>query len=62
MELRYYVDEEDGMWYVFDSHMEPHKAISSWCSKEDAQEDADERNNMRKNSLIFSEEFFDIFE
>jgi hypothetical protein len=58
MSKRYYVDQDfeddlleddDGAivnedWYVFDSEQEPHKAISSWCSKEDAQDHCDRMN------------------
>lgn len=35
MNERFYIDEEDDCWYVFDSEQDPHKAISSWCCKQD---------------------------
>ncbi len=50
-EKRFYVDvgmvedEDDDLWYVWDSQQEPHKAISSWSSEQDAKDDADIRNN-----------------
>jgi hypothetical protein len=44
MESRYYVDNIGDDWYVFDSDVEPNKAISSWSSKEDAQEDCNKKN------------------
>jgi hypothetical protein len=48
MNERYYVDEEDDDWYVFDSGQNPHKAVSSWSCEQDAKEDADRRNNLVK--------------
>ena len=41
---RFYVDIEDGDWYVFDSSQEPHKAVSSWSCEQDAKDDAARRN------------------
>ena len=43
-EKRFYADEDDGDWLVFDSLQNPHKAVSSWSDKQDAQDDADRRN------------------
>ena len=43
-DTRYYADEDDGEWYVFDSSVEPHKAVSSWSCEQDAKDDADRRN------------------
>jgi len=47
-EGRYYPDEDDGDWYVFDSSVEPHKAVSSWSSAQDAEDDAARRNESEK--------------
>ena len=44
MNERFYVEEEDGDWYVFDSSIEPHKAVSSWSCEQDAKDDAARRN------------------
>jgi hypothetical protein len=50
MNERFYVDEEDGDWCVFDSHQEPHKAVSSWSCEQDAKDDADRLNGLEKLS------------
>lgn len=47
---RYYPDQNkdndpaDEDWYVFDSEVEPHKAVSSWSDEQAAKDDAARRN------------------
>ena len=45
-EPRYYVDldNDTGYWCVFDSEVDPHKAVSSWSSMQDADDDAARSN------------------
>lgn len=51
---RYYVDDEDSVFYVFDSHQSPHKAVSSWSDQFEANKDCGQRNGDN------SEEDFDF--
>lgn len=58
MDQRYYIDydEDNDLWCVFDSEQEPHKAVSSWACKSDAQTECDNRNGVilidKLNELI----------
>lgn len=46
MNERFYADfdEDTNDWCVFDSSVEPHKAVSSWSCEQDAEDDAARRN------------------
>jgi hypothetical protein len=51
MSQRFYSDEEGGEWYVFDSSVTPHKALSSWMCSQDAEDDAARLNELESSKI-----------
>ena len=54
MNQRFYVDDDTEYnedFFVFDSCAEPHKAVSSWSCKQDADDDCARRNESAKELI-----------